>query len=295
MNRKMLIGSFVAVLMAGCAHSPPDELLQARAAYQRASEGPAKEYTPAGLHVAKNSLMVAERSFRNKEDSWLIRSQAYIAMRKAELAESMARTEMYQRMSDEAKQREETLEQEIIETTKEELESVTQQLDDKQTAAAMAHTQQQLATEKQARAEAERRAAVANAELQRIASVKQDERGTVVTLSGAILFASGKSELLPTAQRKLDEVAQALLSGDPESTFVVEGHTDSQGSTEKNRELSLARAEAVRTYLISQEIAADRIKTEGLGEDRPIADNASPEGRANNRRVEIVIKPGQTS
>jgi outer membrane protein OmpA-like peptidoglycan-associated protein len=281
------------LLTAACAHTPPDELLQARAAYQRAAEGPAKEYTPAGLHVAKDQLMLAERSYRNKEDNWLVRAQAYIAMRKAELAEALARTEMHQRSLAEAEKREEQLEEEIITKTKSELEAVTEQLDEKNVADAM--TEHELATERQARVEAEKRAAAAITALERVASVKQDTRGTVIVLSGSILFASGQYTLLPQAKQKLDNVADALLAGEADASFVIEGHTDSQGSAEKNQLLSLNRANAVRDHLVGRGIEASRITTEGYGEDRPIADNKSPEGRANNRRVEIVIKPAPRS
>jgi outer membrane protein OmpA-like peptidoglycan-associated protein len=76
---------------------------------------------------------------------------------------------------------------------------------------------------------------------------------------------------------------------------VVEGHTDSQGKAEDNHTLSVNRANAVRDYLVAHEIAADRIAAIGFGEERSIADNSTPEGRANNRRVEIVIKPGTPS
>ena len=72
-------------------------------------------------------------------------------------------------------------------------------------------------------------------------------------------------------------------------SVVVEGFTDSKGSPWSNVDLSRRRAEAVRTYLVSRGCPPDRIVARGLGPDRPIADNASGEGRANNRRVEIVI------
>jgi outer membrane protein OmpA-like peptidoglycan-associated protein len=71
--------------------------------------------------------------------------------------------------------------------------------------------------------------------------------------------------------------------------MVVEGHTDSQGSDDLNLKLSEDRAAAVRDYLVSRGVAADRLSAVGVGEKRPIADNTSAEGRANNRRVEIVI------
>ena len=97
--------------------------------------------------------------------------------------------------------------------------------------------------------------------------------------------------LLPGAQVKLNEVAQALTEQNPESKMIVEGHTDSQGSAASNQDLSQRRAQSVRDYLVSRGIAADRITAQGVGPTRPIADNASAEGRANNRRVEIIIQP----
>jgi outer membrane protein OmpA-like peptidoglycan-associated protein len=289
--RQMWIGAPFALLL-GCAHTAPPELLEARATYERASTGPAKEYNPAGLHVAKNSLLVAERSFQKNEDNWLVRGQAYIALRKAQLAESEARTKMYEHQLAEAKTRQEQLEDEQAAKTKAELESVKHALDEKDEA--VTKTELQLAEEKARRMEAERRAALAAADLAKIASVTQEERGMVITLSGSILFESAKYELLPAAKVKLNEVAEALLAGDPDATFVVEGHTDSQGKDEANQALSVNRAKAVRDYLISREIAADRITAEGYGESRPVADNKTPEGRANNRRVEIVVKPGSS-
>jgi len=154
-----------------------------------------------------------------------------------------------------------------------------------------AATAAQLELEKKQREEAEKRAAQANADLARIAAVKQEDRGTVITLSGSVLFASNKYELLPAAQAKLGQVAEALLANDPDSTFVVEGHTDSQGKAALNQTLSENRARAVRDYLVEHGVAADRITSTGLGPSRPVAENSSAEGRANNRRVEIVIQP----
>ena len=113
----------------------------------------------------------------------------------------------------------------------------------------------------------------------------------VITLSGSILFATNKSDLLPSAQTKLNEVAAALNKQDPRSTIVVEGYTDSQGTATYNQDLSQRRARSVRDYLISRGIASSRVTAEGFGLTRPIADNESPEGRANNRRVEIVVTP----
>lgn len=97
--------------------------------------------------------------------------------------------------------------------------------------------------------------------------------------------------MLPAAQLKLNGVAEALTQQDPDSKMVVEGHTDSQGGDSYNQDLSQRRAQTVRDYLVSRGIAADRVRSQGFGSSRSVADNKSTEGRANNRRVEIVVAP----
>ena len=303
MNRQLLLLGSSFTLLLACTHNPPTELVDARAVYDRAAEGPAKTFTPAELHVAKTSLDVAEKTFAHDNNTLLVRNLAYIAMRKAELAETLARTIKYERGLSESELREELLEDQDASRTKANLVDAKQALVDEEHAGAEtsrelvaaktagAATEKELAAEKVARANADKRAAQSAADLARIAAVKQDDRGMIITLSGGVLFASAKSVLLPAAQVKLDQVAEALLAGDPESTFVIEGHTDSQGKADANQTLSLSRANAVRDYLILHDVAADRITAEGYGEARGVADNDSAEGRANNRRVEIVVRP----
>ena len=142
---------------------------------------------------------------------------------------------------------------------------------------------------KQDLSDSEKRTAVALAELAKLAAVKEEERRLVVTLSGSVLFRSAESTLLSSAQVKLDQVANALLAVRARN-LIVEGHTDSQGSKSYNQGLSQRRADAVRDYLVQRGYPADRIQARGKGKSSPIADNASPEGRANNRRVEIIIE-----
>jgi outer membrane protein OmpA-like peptidoglycan-associated protein len=151
---------------------------------------------------------------------------------------------------------------------------------------------QALADAQRARVEAERARVQAeqNARgaLEQVATVRQEARGLVVTLAAPVLFGSNDATLLPSAQERLDVVADALRASGNES-FRVEGHTDSRGSDNYNIELSRRRAEAVRTFLMSRGVDPDQIRAYGYGEQRPVASNASPEGRANNRRVEIVL------
>ena len=80
----------------------------------------------------------------------------------------------------------------------------------------------------------------------------------VITLSGAVLFTSGKSDLLPAAQVKLNDVAKALIEQDPDSKMVVEGHTDSVGSDALNKRLSLDRANSVRASILARQVPPDR-------------------------------------
>lgn len=118
---------------------------------------------------------------------------------------------------------------------------------------------------------------------------KETQRGTVVTL-GDVLFETGRAELKPGATRSLDQLAQVLRS-DPRATVSIEGHTDSVGSREYNVDLSLRRAESVRSYLTGAGgVAAGRISARGMGPDFPVADNASMSGRLQNRRVEVIVQ-----
>lgn len=278
MNTNRLIpifGVLGIVAAAGCAATMPRELADARDAFKQAENGPAREENPAELHTAQRSLELAEATFKEEGDSAHTRDLAYVAMRKAQLTEVQARIAQ-------SKKQLAALEENMTQQQAQELAKLRGDFKSQQT---------QLASEQQARAEAEKRAEQAAADLARIASVKQEARGMVITLSGSVLFASGKSELLPSAQARLTGVAEALTQQNPDASIVVEGHTDAQGKESFNLDLSARRAQAVRDYLASHGVAPDRIRAEGLGFSRPIADNKTAEGRANNRRVEIVVQP----
>ena len=103
-----------------------------------------------------------------------------------------------------------------------------------------------------------------------------------------INFASGSAQVDAPSQQVLDVVAQSILAG-PAATIEIGGHTDSEGTEVNNQRLSLQRAQAVRTYLIGKGVAAPRLVAKGFGATVPIADNATPEGRAQNRRIEFVV------
>jgi len=275
--------SVLVLLVTGCASvNPPKELQDARAANRRASAGVTAQLNPADLHSARESLDGAERLFADNGDTQETRDMSYTADLRFQTAESRARPLEAIRNKDKSVAQMQANIAANGQRTTAELGRANQML---------ANQGQALQNEQQRRIDAEKRAAQAAADLARLGAVKTEVRGVVLTLSGGVLFATNKAELLPSAQVKLNEVADALVKQSPDSKIVVEGYTDSQGTAPYNLELSQRRAKAVRDYLVSRGISSDRISSEGYGLTRPVADNSSAEGRANNRRVEIVVQP----
>jgi outer membrane protein OmpA-like peptidoglycan-associated protein len=110
-----------------------------------------------------------------------------------------------------------------------------------------------------------------------------------IKLKEKVEFENDSAVLKDSSKGLLDEVVQ-VMKDHPEIEHVrIAGHTDSNGSHDHNQKLSTARAESVKKYLIDHGVAADRLAAKGYGQDRPIADNTTDAGRAENRRVEIHI------
>lgn len=120
------------------------------------------------------------------------------------------------------------------------------------------------------------------------ATVTREGEGILVKFSSGILFDVNKADLKPDAQASLSKFATSLQNN-PETNILVVGHTDSTGTAAYNMQLSQRRAESVKNYLVQSGVNGGRITTEGKGETEPIADNKTAEGRAQNRRVEVVI------
>ena len=269
----------------GCGASrPPTELTTARAEFARLQRSDAVAFAPARVVSAKRSLDAAERAFRESPGSFRTKGLAYNALRQSQLAEAYGDLSRAERDREAAvalyQQRQSTLR-----------ESAQQGMSEAQSELETAR--RELAVESAARADAERRFSEA---MQGLGEVRQDERGTVITLQGAVLFQTGKSTLAASTRSRLDGVAEALKRVSEAQSITIEGHTDSTGSEETNERLSQARADSVRDYLIEQGVSANKIKTVGRGESNPIADNGTPEGRATNRRVELIIgwEPGNS-
>jgi outer membrane protein OmpA-like peptidoglycan-associated protein len=258
-----------ALLTSSCASAPPSqELLSARAAYREASQSQAKELVPDQLLSARQALEQAEQEYKDDENTTRARTMAYVAQRRALIAMAGAGIMAAKKLLEDA---------------------------DREYRELLEQTRGALTKERAARKDVEAKLTAAMKSLEEIGKVKEDSRGTVITLSGQVLFKTNAASLLPIAEQQLRKVAEALNETDESRKIVVAGHTDSRGSNVANRRLSLARAESVRAFLVSSGVAPDRISASGRGEDEPIADNRSAEGRANNRRVEIIVEAAQSS
>ena len=123
--------------------------------------------------------------------------------------------------------------------------------------------------------------------LGQMASGAKTDRGYVVSLSG-VAFPTGESALKTEGKYVLAKLSGVMLAFD-DVKLSIEGHTDSTGSEETNRKLSLARADSVKAFLTEMGVSGSIMKAQGFGPDKPLMPNDTPEGRAKNRRVEIVL------
>lgn len=280
----------------GCASTgPTPELIDARRAYDQARSSEAATYSPDKLLTAKQALEKAESAHADDAGSFKEKSLAYVAQRKAQYAEIYGAYEKDRRDQADAEQayrnKQDTLRRNAEQQATEAQRSLAATWDNLNTARKeIASQQNQLQSEKEARAKAEQSAAAAMASLSKIAQVKEEQRGVVITLDGQVLFVTGKAELLPIAKDRLNQVAKSLKELDDDKLVSIEGFTDSRGADDMNMKLSTDRANAVKDYLVSQGVKPEKVRALGHGEANPVASNDTAEGRANNRRVEIVVQ-----
>lgn len=276
----LLICGLCAAASACGSSAPTRELVDARRAYNVAEVSQAPQLKPDELLTARQALARAEQAHNDDPGSDQEAHFAYLAQRKAQIA--VADAEEAAAKNNESKSEESYREQLQRAATgnREQLQQNQQQLN---------ATQAELEKERAARAAAEAKVAEALKSLAQVATVNEEQRGTVITLSGSVLFPSGNDQLSPLARQSLDRVASVLTDQPAEKAITVEGYTDSRGADNFNQELSQRRAEAVRGYLVTRGVPTERIQAAGRGEASPIATNDTAEGRATNRRVEIVI------
>lgn len=254
----------LAAALIGCASNAntTPQLVNARRAYDEAADSAARTRAPNDLSEARMALDRAEEAHDQEPGSDREAHLARRAERKARYAEmrgdqrSANRTELaakYEPRGEAAVERE------------------------------------RVRDERQASKVSDRRSNAALQSLAQVANVKQESRGVVITMSGSLLFPSGERDVSPIANQSLDQVAHALAQQPSDTTFQIEGYTDSSGSENENLSLSEKRAQLVADRLVESGIDSSRISVVGRGEAQPIADNQTTEGRAANRRVEIVV------
>ncbi|MCE1193737.1 MAG: OmpA family protein [Acidovorax sp.] len=290
-----LCASLIAVgLLAACASTPPSAALeQARAAVSATAGDPVvNQYAPVELKDATDALARAERQWADDRDVAETDHLSYLARQRAEIAANAAR----------ARQLDASIQQAGSEADRIRLQARALEADQArlraQQAQAQALSAEQRAAQQQAAAQAAQAQAAAaqdrvralEAQL-RDMEARQTERGLLVTL-GDVLFAFNKAELTAQAAPRLDKLA-SFLQQFPDRRLLIEGYTDSVGSDSYNQDLSDRRAQSVRDALVQRGVNSNRITVRGYGKAYPVADNASPEGRAMNRRVEIVIADEQ--
>ena len=125
------------------------------------------------------------------------------------------------------------------------------------------------------------------------ANVETREEVMIIGFPSDVLFDVGSFSLKPGAYSRLNSLADTL-NRYPDTLLVVQGHTDGTGSEVGNQELSERRADAVRSYLLSQGVSPYRVTTYGFGESMPVATNDTAAGRQQNRRVEIEVRPNDS-
>jgi len=280
-----------AILLAACSTTPTTtpQLDQARADFVAANNNPqVASYAPLEFKQASDALNAANTAAAKKESLEDIDRLAYVAKQKIATAQEVARAKAAEaNIADAARQRTEI----TLEARTAEAERAKRQAAEAQAAAAAA--QQQAATAQQQAALAQdqtrmiaERAAKLEALLVELHATKT-ERGMVVTI-GDVLFATNEANLTPNGMSTLRKLAD-VMAQNPERSVLVEGFTDSTGSSSYNQDLSQRRANAVATALGSMGVPRERIAMKAYGEAFPVAANDTAPNRQLNRRVEIVL------
>ena len=287
-----------AILLAACSTTPTvtPTLDQARADFVAASNNPqVASSAPLEFKQASDALNAANVAAAKKESLADIDRLAYIAKQKIATAQEVARAKAAEaNIADASRQRTEI----SLEARTAEAERAKRDAAAANAAAAMA--QQQAASAQQQAATAQQQAAAAQDQTRMMAEraakleallvelhATKTERGMVVTI-GDVLFATNEANLTPNGMSTLRKLAD-VMAQNPERSVLVEGFTDSTGSSSYNQNLSQRRANAVAMALGSMGVPRERIAMKAYGEAFPVAANDTASNRQLNRRVEVVL------
>lgn len=265
----------------------PTELIQAEYSLAIAAAAGSEEFVPNQYSAAEAKLLAARVGWTSRRSSDRNAARG-IAREAVILGEDARRAGLIARAEANARAQREAAAEAAAAAERERAEQAAaeQRL---ATEAAIEKAARLAAQEADARARAEARAQLLN-RLSAVLPTRDTDRGLVSEIGG-VQFATGTANLSPPARESLARFS-GIVASYPELSFTIEGHTDNVGSDLTNNELSLRRAITVRDYLASLGVPLGNIEVQGYGPYRPIADNATADGRARNRRVEIVISGG---
>jgi outer membrane protein OmpA-like peptidoglycan-associated protein len=298
----------------------PLDLLQAQNAVAIAKSEGAEQYAPGAMQKAQDSLTQAEEYYKDKKGNTPIRTASRAATQSAEDArvlsiqkknderaaaerqaerdrtqaatqkaqeaqaaasQAEAQQQAAQQAADQARQQQ-LAAQQATEQARAQQQALAQQAADARAQADRAE-QARLQTEQQAAQQREK----LRQQLNQVLQTRETAQGLVANMPD-VLFDFNKSTLKPAAKERLAKVAGIILAY-PDLQLKIDGYTDSVGGEQYNQQLSEERAASVRDYLISQGVSANNVIAQGFGKNNPIASNASPEGRQQNRRVEMLV------
>jgi len=265
------------VLLGACSTTPTTTSLleNTRNEFIQAQNSPqVNQYAAVELAQAKAAMEQTNEAANRRDNADKVDNLAYQARQKIALAQEVTKK----------KQAEADVAMAGKERDSMRLEQRTNEANQANANARQAQMTAQMAQEEAAQAQA--RTAVLEAQLADLAA-KKTERGIIITL-GDVLFGTNKSDLTPDGMRSAQKLAD-VLKQNPLRAVLVEGYTDSTGTSDYNQELSARRASAVRDALLQMGIATDRISVRGYGESYPAAANDTAANRQLNRRVEIVL------
>lgn len=290
-NRSMMSLLAAAVLATACATAPmtTPTLDQARADFVAANNNPrVSQYAPLEFKQASDALDQANAAAARREAVGDVDRLAYVAKQKIATAVEVARAKAAEAdIASAARERDQVrLEARTLEADRAKREAEAAQAAAAAAQAQAQNAQAQAAAAQQQNAALAQRAAVLEALLVELQAVKT-ERGYVVTI-GDVLFAHDKADLTPNGMSTLRKLAD-VMAQNPNRSVLVEGFTDSTGSSSYNQELSQRRAEAVASALSGMGVPRERIAMKAFGEAFPVAPNDSASNRRLNRRVEIVL------
>lgn len=271
---------------AGAKKYAADSMNSAQQALDRANEYDKSK------HDRKETITFAREAVQDAEDARLITIRKIRAEDEAEAQQQriqaeQAAAEAKKAADERAAEAEQAREQQQqAELAAQRAQAEQQQAEQQAAAAQQAREQAEQATQRMAQQEQATRERLRQ-QLNQVLQTRETARGLIVNMSD-VLFAFNKYELKPDAKVKLAKISGILLAY-PDLKVQVEGYTDNIGSDEYNQKLSEERADAVKDFLVAQDVPQQNLSAEGLGKNDPIADNSTSSGRAQNRRVQLVV------